>query len=1474
MPTTQRNFIAGRMNKSVDERLVPNGEYIDGLNVRLGSTEQSEIGSVENSKGNEKITALEFNNVPLSNQAKCIGSFEDGQRETIIWFVHDPAFPGSPSNILDLIVSFNVVENVTTYHAVSVNDGSQTKTTLDFNPQFLITGVNRVEDLLFFTDNINPPRFINLVTGKTLPNGVPLVDSFTAEELLVIKKPPSSSPKITLQNVSGEENFLEERYLSFAYRYQYADGEYSALSQFSDIAFQPSNFSLETDSGLNEGMKNVFNSVKIEYNTGSELVKDVEVVFKESTSGVIKSIEKFNKFELGLANNTDYEINFTNSKIFTVLPNTELVRLYDNVPIRAKAQTIMGNRLVYGNYVDGFDLLDKNTNPVKFEYSATLISEEIGLNELEDEAAEQIYTVDAPINILNGRVNFDLDGLELKQGATLNLEVRFGHSTFGGQTPFPAEQTDQIDIALTFILPQDFNSVYELATDPAFAELVGTSSNIKPVFDPVPGNPTSCDGFTFTDQFNCAVPNNLDSLTKFASGVTSTGQAIQVYTSPGSNEIGFSLLAMEFVDDTTTPTQRVYEYYDIVTADGTYTELGNPKSLHSNRDYEIGIVYMDEFNRSTTALVSPLNTIHVPCSLSSLVNKVQISIPPTQLAPVWASKYKFVIKPDMEDYETIFTNVFFNDPTTNETLFLLQGENARKVEEGDRLIVKRDTEGPTERCNYATVLEKSAQTKDFLDPAPTDADGNDLFVPAGTYMRIKANDFNVIQGDLPTIAPGVKKDTAKDDDAHPIVRYPVNIEDPNNAGAFIDYTIPAGSRVNMSWYFNRPGIRTKCERRRYTLEIDHVSAQNYDNFVDFFNGENIAPRLNTGTAETKGEADCPPPYFRTQYIQQIATNKNDIPTASCTYYFKFFRDTQTNETLFMVTGTNTCRHIGSGSRKRRASVEMEITVIRAESTIVFETLPQDATPDLWYESSQSYDIDTTTGHHSGNVQSQTDVQSAIIDTAFFNCYAFGNGVESYKIRDSIIGKEFALGERTASTSEVDFKEAHRFADLTYSGVYNDESNVNKLNEFNLGLLNFKPLEDTFGSIQKLDGRETDILVLQEDKISYVLTGKNLLSDSTGGGQVASVPEVLGTQIARIEEYGISKNPESYVQWGFDKYFTDSKRGVVLKLSGSGQSEQLTVISEFGLRSYFRDLFIASPDTQKLGGYDPYMNEYVISSNMEELPDLPLCFDCDLKRTFNLEANNTVEYCVDVGQLVGNVAVDVIIDGSATVTAEYNGTTNSSNSTGTINIDKNVVDKEEVNITIVPTTDSIVSVVVNCPVADVITIVQVCLTNATEAEQLIHNEYRWVDGTFVSPLHSEQVQFIDDTASIVVSQFESVTGPQGAGVIPADGASVSIISRKDNTDDFVFDPSQNEFRVLRTNTVYNTTPASILSLLNASDLLTTDTSQAPIAYKSSFIMPTTGDYLYLIYDYRKSVAEDLCYSTVDLDDVCCNCTGTP
>ena len=78
MANMQRNFVLGRMNKSLDERLLPNGEYVDAMNVRLGSTEASEVGSVENAKGNTQLTALQYSGQVLSGEARCIGAYEDG----------------------------------------------------------------------------------------------------------------------------------------------------------------------------------------------------------------------------------------------------------------------------------------------------------------------------------------------------------------------------------------------------------------------------------------------------------------------------------------------------------------------------------------------------------------------------------------------------------------------------------------------------------------------------------------------------------------------------------------------------------------------------------------------------------------------------------------------------------------------------------------------------------------------------------------------------------------------------------------------------------------------------------------------------------------------------------------------------------------------------------------------------------------------------------------------------------------------------------------------------------------------------------------------------------------------------------------------------------------------------------------------------------------------------------------------------
>ena len=163
MANSKRNFIQGKMNKSLDERLVPNGQYIDAMNVRLGSTEDSEIGSVENSKGNTLLTTVTINGEALSPSARCIGAFEDGVNETIYWFIHDSNQASVSTNKTDLIVSFNTKTLNLRYHVISSkNANDTTNTTLNFNPSYLITEINKVGDLLFFTDNYNPPRKIFL----------------------------------------------------------------------------------------------------------------------------------------------------------------------------------------------------------------------------------------------------------------------------------------------------------------------------------------------------------------------------------------------------------------------------------------------------------------------------------------------------------------------------------------------------------------------------------------------------------------------------------------------------------------------------------------------------------------------------------------------------------------------------------------------------------------------------------------------------------------------------------------------------------------------------------------------------------------------------------------------------------------------------------------------------------------------------------------------------------------------------------------------------------------------------------------------------------------------------------------------------------------------------------------------------------------------------------------------------------------
>jgi len=1443
MANLSRNFIQGRMNKSLDERVIPNGEYIDALNIRMGSTELSEVGVIENSRGNTQLTQIVYDAVPLSENAVTIGTYADAARETIYWFITDSSWGGK----IDMIVSLNVLSNDFTFHVVS-------KSVLAFDAQYPMLSIDMIDDLLFFTDNFNPPRFINVKRSYPLP--ISGNDQITAEELMVIKRPPITAPTFNLFQSPSKDNFLEERFICFAYRYRYADGEFSATSQFSEPAFLPKSFDFSLSSYLNEGMINAFNAVNVIYDSGGPLVKSIQLLFKEAGGNIIRVIETLDKAQLGLSNSTTYTYEFNSSKIFTILPESELLRLYDNVPIKAAAQTIMSNRLMYANYEEGYDLVNlESGNPVKLrlDYSTTLSSAPLIGEAIVPTIESSTYTIDVTTAIDESKIVIDLGGIALSDGNVLNIFFSFQHSEFSNDAVF-GESNLGGNVSFEFRMNRNYDSVYDLVTSAEFQSAIGITSNIQDPQD-------ACDGNTTTDSVNCLINDlvGIGAVTtwyKYASGISAVNEGIGISASVGSTSFSLQIIAMKFVDDLDTPTQFEYEYYTVTSASCNIGATSYPKSLHSNRNYEVGIIYMDEFNRSSTALVSSNNTVYVPCTSSDKRNQIIVNIPPTQKPPYWAKRYKFAIKADREGYETIYVNYAIQDADGLFYYFLVEGENARKVVEGDRLTVKSDANGVVKSCTYATVLEKAAQLSNFLGEAITS--------PAGVYIKIDAKDISISSGGVLEFTNGRVGETTSAPNQN--VYYTVNNY---NGTSYDDFIIYTGAQIKIKITAKRRSdwiCGSSRDEKSYVFDKSFTASREYANFKEWWDGDAAYNALSNADVVQSPCDGCT--TFPINYNSTIAGSMTISPNA-CGLNFQFYRNGTNNQLILMI--SSLANPLGALAE---FTLFATIEIQNGQNLVVFETEPSDTLPDVFYESDESYPI--TDGFHVGNVQTQTSSQDAIINTGFFNCYTFGNGVESYKVRDSIVAKTFGLGNRVYTTSAQEYKRAMRFADITYSGIYNNESNINRLNEFNLGLLNFKNLEQSFGPIRVIDSRQTDVLVLQEDRISYVLAGKNLLSDSAAGGAIASVPEVLGTQIARSEKYGISDEPLSYVQWGTNRFFSDSKRGAIIMMNDASPAdmsgkETLVPISELGMRSWFRDLFNDSVDTFKLGGFDPYLNEYVFTSTNRLKPSQDVCSDCGITKLFS---SPITEYCVTLGQTTGEVTIDYAPIGEVeefTVTVVYDETTYTSGPTSTAG--QIVFEKDLVNDTkcFVSIDQGNVQFTASCVDSNQVSIVQVVVSNNSNAGQFLHVQYNYESGSYISPLQTTYVQLQPFTGVENIVSLYEVREPasEGSAGVPNNGADVNIIMNKFSSDNFIFSTSD-KVRYFQNDSLFSDSPEDIQALLNDS----TPLSPAFVGTNKkvgTFEYTSGQSYLYLVWDLRGYTSHTLCYSDVSASDACCECT---
>ena len=248
---------------------------------------------------------------------------------------------------------------------------------LDSNKYYVVIGVSSTNTS---AHSFNISELTSLVGGQLV--AVPSNEILAAGDIVTIHWPN----KFYNQEFIGDATFLEDKFVRFAYRFQYDDGQYSLISPFSQATFIPkqrghflkkigrlnskgndvNNYvddeQISGENTIVDFMENQVSQVKLsipcEYaiNTlqNNLKVKSIDILYKESGQTTIKVVETIEIDDSSIIeNNTNIlEYVYNSKEPIKTLREAETTRVYDNVPIRAKTLSSSGNRIILGNFYD------------------------------------------------------------------------------------------------------------------------------------------------------------------------------------------------------------------------------------------------------------------------------------------------------------------------------------------------------------------------------------------------------------------------------------------------------------------------------------------------------------------------------------------------------------------------------------------------------------------------------------------------------------------------------------------------------------------------------------------------------------------------------------------------------------------------------------------------------------------------------------------------------------------------------------------------------------------------------------------------------------------------------------------------------------------------------------------------------------------------------------------------------------------
>lgn len=593
-------FIGG-LDTDTEDRLLENGDYRYALNIRNSKNEQSSGGAIENVLGNELV---EYELPGGTN--KTIGYYSDSLNRIVYYFVYN-------SYKKHLILEYDIINNKIT----KVLEHSL----LNFQYNSLILHVDKVGDLLYWTDGYNHPRKINIKRAKANEYPSPFLEKYINN----IVSPPLCSPQVEYySDTSINYNNVRGQLYQMKYKYVYADGEESSWSPISKVPLPNKE---EYYNYRSEGyLLTINNAINISILTGDSLVKKIKIAVRETNIEDFKLIETLDKDVLTIQDDTVYIYKWKNDRVLLPIDLKDSNKLYDSIPLKAECQSLIdGRRLSYINITEGYDLIKPNiearplvSNVVE---KGTPICEITG----SDKRGGYFGDPSSQNFVASGGVQVNI-GSQVTAGDTFTVKVSIAYNNYSSWFNPPSGVSIPVVLTDTFTYTAVTGDTQSTITTKLkqFVQNSTTLNKTIPIIPPKAG--FSIMGQTGNNGQYFAV---LGLYASVSGGLVTIGSCKQEYIQLVDNNNG---------------SQEYYVFTCGFKAEASASSVfPTLKTFKRGSRHTFGIVYYDDYNRSTTTITDESLVVPVGWYSDYTWNgQIRMEFDIKHTAPKWAKKYQIL----------------------------------------------------------------------------------------------------------------------------------------------------------------------------------------------------------------------------------------------------------------------------------------------------------------------------------------------------------------------------------------------------------------------------------------------------------------------------------------------------------------------------------------------------------------------------------------------------------------------------------------------------------------------------------------------------------------------------------------------------------------------------------------------------------------------------------------------------------------